>query len=454
MSFDVAVLGGLVVGPQGRRRANLYVRDGQVALVSGERHGARDEVDAGGLLVLPGMVDTHVHFMEPGDSSREDFATGTAAAACAGVTTVVEHTHSNPVRSADDLREKRAHLRTRAVVDFGLAAHAWPDRLDEVAALWQAGVAYVKAFTCTTHGVQGFDAAHLLELFRRAAPHGVPVLVHCEDESITAYWEDSLRGLGREDYAIVCEWRNRDAEATATAVASLLARRSGAAIVIAHASNPDVLSLVERERREGARILVESCPQYLVLLEEELLELGPFRKFTPPARARTPHDLEEMWTALADGRIHHISTDHAPSTAAQKTDGSIWDVHFGLPGIDTTLPVLLDAAHAGRISYERVVESYAEAPARAYGLWPRKGALREGSDADFLLVDPEARWQVADADVISKAGWSPYEGRSLVGGAVATYLRGRLVAEGRKPAAEPGTGRFLPGAGATDGGEE
>src|SRR4029450_11261940 len=123
-----------------------------------------------------------------------------------------------------------------------------------------------------------------------------------------------------------------------------------------------------------------------------------FRKFTPPARARTTRDLDRMWDALADGRIHHISTDHAPSTADQKTSGSIWEVHFGLPGIDTTLPVLLDAAHAGRLSYERVVEAYSEAPARAYGLWPRKGALIDGADADLVLVDPARRWTVTDAD--------------------------------------------------------
>jgi dihydroorotase-like cyclic amidohydrolase len=155
-----------------------------------------------------------------------------------------------------------------------------------------------------------------------------------------------------------------------------------------------------------------------------------------------------MWDALAERRIHHISSDHAPSTAEQKTGGDIWDVHFGLPGIDTTLPVLLDAAHAGKISYELVAETYAEAPARAYGLWPAKGSLRVGADADVVLVDPDRSWTVSDGDVVSRAGWSPFAGRTLVGGAVATYLRGQLVAEDRRPVAGPRTGRFVPGAGA------
>ncbi|HZQ03046.1 MAG TPA: dihydroorotase family protein [Gaiellaceae bacterium] len=447
--FDLAVRGGLVVRPSGSRRTNVYVRGGRVALVDDEQLPARAEIDAADLLVLPGMVDTHVHFMDPADPTREDFPTGSAAAACAGVTTVVEHTHARPVRTAQELREKRDYLRDRSVVDFGLAAHAWPDRLDAIAELWRAGVTYVKAFTCTTHGVPGLDAAHLLELFRRAASLGTPCLVHCEDESLTAAAEQALHTAGREDPLVVSEWRNRDAEAVAVAVTALLARRTGANAVVAHASSVEIVDLAARERDAGARVLVETCPQYLLLREDELRDHGAFRKFTPPARAQSTADLERMWEAVADRRVHHVASDHAPSTAAQKTSGSIWDVHFGLPGIDTTLPVLLDGAHAGRLGYERIAEAYAEAPARAYGLWPRKGALQEGSDADLVLVDPGARWTVRDEDVRSKAGWSPFAGRTFVGRAVATYLRGELVAEDRCAVAAAGTGRFVAGAGAS-----
>jgi allantoinase len=449
VEFDLVVRGGHVVGPSGTKRADIYVRDGRVALVTEERVSAATEVDAGDLLVLPGMVDTHVHFMDPGDPTREDFPTGSAAAACAGVTTVVEHTHSCPVRTADELREKRAYLRDRSLVDFGLAAHVFPETLDDIDGVWRSGASYLKGFTCNTHGIPALDAGNLLRLFREAAALSAVCLVHCEDESITSHHEENLRALGREDPLIVSEWRSHDAEATATAVTALLARLTGATVVIAHASSVEIVNLIERERREGGRLFVESCPQYLLLHEQELHEFGAFRKFTPPARARSRKDLDLMWHALADGSIHHIASDHAPSTRAQKTSGSIWDVHFGLPGIDTTFPVLLDAAHAGRLSYERVAIAYAEAPARAYGLWPRKGTLREGADADFVLVDPEAQWTVRNDDVHSKAGWTPYAGRTFVGAAVATYLRGELIAEGRKPMAPPGVGRFLPGAGAS-----
>lgn len=441
MSFDLGIEGGEVVTARGRARLNVYVQAGRVAAVTGEQREAEERVDAAGLLVMPGMVDAHVHLMDPGDPSREDFPSGTAAAARAGVTSIIEHTHAAPVIAASDLAAKREHLRDRAIVDFGLAAHAWPDRLEDVEPVWRAGAAFVKAFTCTTHGVPGFDAAALQRLFVRAARCGAVCLVHAEDESLTATAERELRASGRQDGGVVPAWRNREAELTALVVTALSARLAGARVAAAHVSHPGAL-----EAADG--LVVESCPQYLTLLEQEILEHGAFRKFTPPARARAAGELERMWHALAERRIDYVSSDHAPSTAAQKRDGSIWDVHFGLPGIDTTLSVLLDGAHTGHIGYERVVEAYAEAPARLYGLWPAKGSLDPGADADLVLVDPQERWTVRDEDMLSRAGWSPFAGRTLVGRAVRTYLRGRLVADDGRVVGPLGGGRFIAGAGA------
>ena len=167
--LDLAIGGGEVVTPRGRAPADVYVRGGRIAAVGGEARPAAEEVDAAGLLVMPGMVDAHVHFMDPGDPAREDFLTGSAAAARAGVTTVVEHTHVAPGVSPADLDEKVRHVSGRSRVDFALAAHAWPDRLDEVAPVWSAGACFVKAVTCTTHGVPGFAPADLHAVFTRGA---------------------------------------------------------------------------------------------------------------------------------------------------------------------------------------------------------------------------------------------------------------------------------------------
>lgn len=446
--FDRGIEGGTVVRPDGSTRTNVYVDDGRIALLSTDIHACSQRVDAGGLLVMPGMVDVHVHLMDPAATDREDFPAGTAAAARAGVTTIVEHTHAGPVRSARDLNEKVAYLHDRSRIDFGLAAHAWPDMMHEIPSLWHEGVTFFKAFTCTTHGVPGLDAAHMLRLLASIKAAGAICLVHCEDETITAETERELREAARQDPLVIVEWRSRAAELTSLAVVSLLARLTGASTVMAHVSNPEALEVVNRERKKGAPVVAESCPQYLSLLEEEIVVEGPFRKFTPPARARNDEELSAMWQALERRDIDYIATDHAPATKSQKTEGSIWDAHFGLPGLDTTLPILLDAARNDRISYERVVEVYAEAPARTYGLYPRKGHLAQGADADVILVDPAARWTVRNEDILSKAGWSPFAGRTLTGLAVRSYLRGRLIADEGKVVGEPGIGAFLPGPGA------
>lgn len=445
--LDLVVEGGTVVTASGRRRAHVGIADGVVRVVGTQVMAARERVDASGLLVLPGGVDTHVHLMDPGSPEREDFPTGTAAAAAAGVTTVVEHSHGQPVRSPDDLRDKVGYLAGRSNVDFGLAAHAWPGRARDLADLWSAGVTFFKVFTCTTHGVPGHDAAALLAHLDASALVGAVSLMHCEDESLTEAAERLLRQDGRTDGGLLPQWRSRDAEVVAAAVAALLVRRAGARAVVAHVSHPEVAQYVARERAAGARLSAEGCPQYFLLREDEVLDRGALRKFTPPARARTDDDELQMWGLLRTGALTHMSTDHAPSTLQQKQDGDIWNVHFGLPGLDSTMLVLLDAAARGHLAYEDVVRVYSETPARTYGLWPRKGRIAPGSDADLVLVDPAARRTLTDSDVLSKAGWSPFAGRTFTGGITATYLRGHLVASERVPVDARG-GRFVAGAGA------
>jgi dihydroorotase (multifunctional complex type) len=440
---DLGLEGGTVVTGGGRRTANVYVADERIVEVTADRLPARERVDASGLLVMPGMVDVHVHLMDPADTSREDFPTGTAAAARAGVTTVVEHSHGGPVRSAEDLGAKAAYLRGRSRVDFALGAHAWPGRTELVAPVWGAGAAFVKAFTCTTHGVPGHDPAHLLQLLEVAAGAGATCLLHCEDESLTALAEWRLREAGRGDGGVIPAWRSREAEQAAVATAAALARATGARTVIAHASHPQVVELARG-------LVVETCPQYLTLREDEVVEQGALRKFTPPARARSAAELDAMWQAVASGAVEYVASDHAPSSRAQKRVGTIWDADFGLPGLDTTFSVLLDGAARGLLTYERVVEVYSEAPARVYGL-RGKGRLEPGSDADLVLVDPDRSWTVLDRDVISKAGWTPFAGRTLRGRAVRTYLRGRLASAEGEVLAEPGWGRFLPGPGSKEG---
>jgi dihydroorotase (multifunctional complex type) len=446
--MDLTIRGATVVTSSGRFPADIHVHDGKIVALGTLDTSAAQVVDAGGLLAMPGVVDSHVHFMDPGEPEREDFITGSAAAAAGGVTTVIEHTHGAPVLDAEGLRRKIAHLSRRSLIDFGLGAHVWPDRLGRIHELWEAGPAYLKVFTCETHGVPAVLAGDLLRCFRAAAGFGGLLLIHCEDDAMTRERERALREAGRTDYGIIPEWRSCEAEEIAAAETAMLARLTGARVVIAHTSHPEAVDLIRRERAGGARVWVESCPQYFFLHEAEVLQHGPFRKFTPPARLRTPDDAAEMWRRLAEGDITHISTDHAPSTRAQKQGGNIWQVPFGLPGVETTLTLMLHAAHEGWVTLERVVDALCERPARLYGLYPQKGSLLPGADADITLVDPARSRVIQDDQVISKSGWSPYAGMAVVGGPVMTFSRGRLVAQDGRPLGEPGWGRWLPGAGA------
>ena len=435
-------MGGMVVSPSGRTITNLYIRGGTVAFVDDAVHEAIETIDAVGFLVLPGMVDTHVHLMDPGDSTREDFPSGSAAAAASGVTTIIEHTHGWPLRSVEDLDEKVAHLTGRSKVDFGLAAHVWADRVSEMLSLWEAGVAFFKIFTCTTHGVPAIEGETLTTVLEEITRFGGNSLIHCEDESLTLEAEQRLRQEGRSDPGLLIDWRNREAEEVAAAAVIILARHTGARATIAHVSTPRVAALVAAARAEGADVVAEGCPQYFHLREEEVHAAGALRKFTPPARIRSDEEHRDMWDLLRAGAFSHISTDHAPSTLEQKTSGTIWEVHFGLPGLDTTMPLLMTAAVEEHLSWEDVVKLYAESPARRYSLHPAKGHLAVGADADFLLVDPERSWTVGQRPYLSKAGWSPYEGTQVRGWVHAAYQRGSLIAVDGVPL-EHFNGRFL-----------
>ncbi|MDH4116459.1 MAG: dihydroorotase family protein [Acidimicrobiia bacterium] len=434
-----------VVTPTGLVEGDVVVENGRFARIGGDRADL-PEVAAGGLVMMPGGVDTHVHLMDPGPTEREDFPTGTRAAAARGVTTIIEHTHAHPIREVADLAEKRSHLTGRSNVDFALAAHVWPDRISQIPGLWDAGVAFFKIFTCTTHGVPGIDPGHLHAALAAVADRDARALIHCEDESMTAEAERLLRAEGRADPGILTEWRNREAELVAIAAASVIARATRAAVTFAHVSSAEVIEVVAAARRWGADIAAEACPQYFALEEAEVLAEGPLRKFTPPARIRDEADRNEMWEAVRSGAFSHFSTDHAPSTMEQKSHGDMWEAPFGLPGLDTTYPFLIDAALTGVIDLTTAARLYSQAPAERYGLATRKGAIRVGADADFVLIDPEQNWTVANGDIISKAGWSPYAGRTFKGRIVATYLRGEEIARDGH-AHDTRSGMFLPGMG-------
>lgn len=424
----------------GELQGNIYVKSGKIVGLGHLEVESENSIDASKLLVMPGMFEAHAHLMDPAETDREDMPAGTAAAAAQGVTTLIEHSHCTAVRSGSEFASKKSYLENRSVVDFGIGAHFPTDSIDQIGEVVRAGAAFIKVFTCTTHGVQGVTTGNLHAAMSRYGRTNIPFLIHAEDDSLTAAAEVVLKSTSRSDGGIIPEWRNLLAEKVAAQSAVAIAEASGATMVLAHCSHPEIFKIAENGRQRGVSVWAEACPQYIALEENEVLTEGALRKFTPPNRIQSEADVESMWACIGDGV--YFASDHAPSTRSQKGSGSIWEAPFGLPGLDTTFRFLLDSAAKGRISYQMVVELYSRRPSILYGYYPRKGTLLPGADADIVLVDPDAEYEMTDKMVISKAAWTPYAGMTFRGRAKAVYLRGNKIAENGTCLAEPGTGKF------------
>jgi len=438
---DLAILNGRIVTADDEHRGNVYIRGGKIAGLGDLDLPAKQSVDAAGLLVMPGMFDSHAHMMDPAETTREDMPVGTAAAAAQGVTALIEHSHCTAVHSGAEFREKRDYLKSRSVVDFGIGAHFPTGTFDHIGEAVREGAAFIKVMTCTTHGIKGVTTGDLHEAMTRYGKTDIPFLIHAEDEGLTAAAERSLRAAARQDGRIIPEWRSPLAETVAARNAAAIAEATGALAVFAHCSHPEIFRIARAARQRGARLWTEACPQYFALKEDDVLAFGALRKFTPPNRIRSQADVDALWACIDDHA--YFASDHAPSTLAQKRGGSIWEVPFGLPGVDTTFRFLLDAAARGQIGYPLLVDLYSRRPAMLYGYYPRKGSLHPGADADVVLVDPDAEYEMTDAMVISKAGWTPYAGRRFRGRTRAVYLRGTKIAEDGTCLGQAGTGEFM-----------
>lgn len=432
MHADLEVYGGQIVSPRGVGEGVIYVRDGKVAAVTrGRETAAKMSIDATGLYVLPGCVDGHVHMMDPGFTDREDFITGTAAAARGGATTIIEHhRHAPPTISAAILKEKQAYLGRRSLVDFSLMGGALPSNQGEIPGMWANGAVSFKGFTCEIHGQDPLLEGDLYELFTQLAKIDGMCLLHCEHDHLLKWNERKLKATGRKDPMVIADWRSPLAEVLAVRNVAYLAEVTGCKVVIAHVSQPAVLREIAAARGRGARIFAETCVQYLHLTTEDLKRHGGLMKFTPPPR--DPKTVESMWEMVRQGYVHLISSDHCPFPHKEKAADDIWEIPFGIPGVETTLRLMLTAVNAGKIQLTQIPELMSEGPARLYNLYPQKGNLEPGADADMVLVDMNRREVLTNDGILSRCGWTPYAGREIVGGPVMTISRGKvLVTEGQ-----------------------
>lgn len=431
---DLVIANGTLALPSGAVKADVAIKDGRIAAIAnpGELKGAM-LMDASGKLVLPGAIDMHVHFREPGFEHKEDFWHGTAAAACGGVTTVCDMPNTSPpVIDPDRFAMKLEKIAASAHVDFGLWAGGF--LTEHFAALNALGAVGLKVYM--NRAVRATDpyAAELsmpddatfIAAMKAAAAYDWPISVHLANPALDEAVRATLIARGSVDPADVCCSFRSPESVEALSRAALFARIHGARLHIAHISLNaiEALDALVEQRNRGCRISAEIVPPALGF--GELPHLGS--KGVPFAHPE--EHLERYWSAIAAGVIDAIATDHAPHTLAEKEAGrkNPWGAPPGYPGVETSLAIMIDAMLAGRLSIETLVRVTSENPARILQL-PDKGAIAPGKDADLVLVNPDGEWLVDETKLHSKAGWSPFHGRRLNGRVVATLLRGSVVAK-------------------------
>lgn len=417
--FDLLLTNGTVVTPWGTFAADVGVRVGRIAAI-GALKGAKAAVvrDVKGLHVLPGVIDSQVHFREPGPTHKEDLETGSRAAVLGGVTSVFEMPNTAPpTTTADALHEKLRLARDRMWCDHAFYVGATPDNAEALADLEKLpGAAGVKMFMGSSTGnLLVADDEHV----GRVLKHGRRrVAVHSEDE---------MRLNARKDLRVKGDPRShpvwRDAETAVLATRRLigLARAAGRRVHVLHVSTGDEMAYLSDEKDIAT---VETTPNHLTLIAPECYErLGTYAQMNPPVRDASHHAV--IWNAVRDGVVDVLGSDHAPHTREEKDKGYP-DTPSGMTGVQTLVPIMLDHVNAGRLSLERFVDLTAHGPQRIFGL-ATKGRIAVGFDADFTIVDLKARRTIENKWIASRCGWTPFDGVTVTGFPVGAILRGEVV---------------------------
>ncbi|MDF2116232.1 allantoinase AllB [Roseiarcaceae bacterium H3SJ34-1] len=434
MTADLLIRGGKIVSPDAVIDACLAIKDGKVFAIGDEAAmpQAKETLDVRGLHVLPGAIDCHVHFRDPGYPHKEDFGTGTAAAAYGGVTTVFDMPNTiPPVGTKEVLAEKHKLAGEAAHVDYGLYGLLGEDTIANVPDLIAGGVIGFKLYMGNTFGkIPSPTTGAMLEAFEVVAPTGKRISLHAETNSIMERRETRLRDFGRIDPLAHLAARPAVVAVEAVSRAAILSEWTGARIHILHISSAAELRPLREAKARGVEITGETCPQYLFLSADDYAEQAGRIRVNPPVREK--HNQEPLWAAIADGTIDLIATDHAPHSTEEKTRKDIWTVDCGFPGVETQMPMMLSEVKAGRMSICDYVRLSAFNPARVWGLYPRKGSLTPGSDADIAVVDLDHEWTIEDDKLHSRSKTTPWNGRKTTGLPVHTLVRGRFVMKDRK----------------------
>ena len=443
---DLIFTNASILTENGIIKGSLAVKDGKITAVgqvSGQ--GAKRTVNVGGKLIAPGLVDLHVHFREPGFTQKEDFLTGTRAAAAGGVTTVVDEPNNSPVTNSHETIEgKRWIIEGKAYVDYMLQMAVYADGLDEIKKAREAGIIAFPVFDELGDRPTGMENTGVLyEALKRIKEVDGLALLNCRESDLVNKTMNGLKESGRNTLADYMDHFPHVAESLGGAKRILLAHDAGVRAHFREVSTTETVQMIKLMKGYMGKITAEVRPDHLFLNYDNTKNLGPYaQQWTP---LRTKADSDALWEALNDGTVNVIASDHATHAEEEKKRGAdnIWKSPPGLPAIESMLSLLLTAVNEGRLGLERLFECASTNPAKVIGLYPRKGTIKVGSDADLVVIDREKESVIRGENAKTKTHWTPYEGWEVKGVPVATYGRGIETYVDGEIVGEPGQGRFL-----------
>lgn len=444
------IRGGRVVTAGSELDADVLVRDGQVAEIRPGIDAAEDIIDATGLLVLPGVVDPHTHLLLDTGTARtaDDFESGSLSAAAGGVTTFLDFAPQLPdQRFAQALQSRLDLIEGRSHVDYAIhlnIAHLPAGWERDLAGLVDAGVTSAKIYTTYRGTIFYADDWTWYRLMERSGDAGFLVQVHAENDAIVEGMSQQLAGEGKTSLKYHARARPGVAEAEAVARGLLFSRATGSPVYFVHLSTPLAIDLISEARRGGVQAIAETCPHYLVLDDSCYGQPDAARYvMTPPLRDRESQ--AQLWDRLAGGAIHTIGSDHCGFALSQRAGvDDFREISPGIPGVETSLLLMHSFGVVPQlISRPDLVRLLCTNPAKLFGLWPQKGDLQPGSDADIVLFDPRPKRVLSAAELHSRAGFSPYEGLTVTGKVHTTICRGQVIYRDGAMIGTSGFGRFL-----------
>ncbi|TKJ26685.1 MAG: hypothetical protein CEE41_01630 [Hadesarchaea archaeon B3_Hades] len=440
---DLVIRNARLTLPEGIIRGELAVEKGRISEIATSGLPKADrEIDAKEKIVMPGVIDTHVHFYDRHYLHREDFQNGSAAAAAGGVTSVIIMPLDTPMLMPRTIKTIIKLGQNESLIDFALhAGNMTAESIKNIPNITSLGIKSFKAFTCAPYGIKDRKMEELMTAIKNV--DGI-IFVHAEDDKVLQEQTERLLKEGRKDPLAHTESRPNEAEEKAVEKVIKLTQRTGCKLHLAHITTRQGAELVKKAKYKRVPLTAETSPHYLFFTQEDMKRLGPYLKVNPALK--TNEDRTALWEALAKGVIDIVATDHAPGTKEEKEIGwkNIWTAQIGIPGVETLLPLMLGEGVAkGRLTLERMIDVLCTKPAQTFGLYPRKGVIREGSDADLVFVDLKKEVTITAERLHYKVGWTPYEGVGVKGAPVTTISRGIIVAEDGDVVGKPGHGQFL-----------